>query len=152
MKKLLLLIMAIISINASSKEFQVEIDMEKSPAVVKHVPENWVFLMKENDYTFSVNIGEFKKVHSNLLVIYSLVDFDEPRQIQGADIRIDKIYSYGLIDCGKGLFSLLGEIYTDANGVIHKNAVYEEGNYIVNLDAPGTARYEAYALACKTSV
>lgn len=152
MKKLLLLIMAVISINASSKDFQVEIDIEKSPAVVKHVPENWLFLLKENDYTFSVNVGEFKKVHSNLLVIYSLVDFDEPRQIQGVDIRIDKIYSYGLIDCNRALFSLLGEIYTDENGVIHKNAVYEEGKYIVNLDAPGTARYEAYALACKTSI
>jgi hypothetical protein len=43
---------------------------------------------------------------------------------------------------------LIGELYTDAGGVIHQNTLYEEGQYIVKMDSPDTARKEAYLSAC----
>lgn len=148
MKKLLLIIVALISINSYSKEFEVEIDREKSPPVAKYVPEDWVPLKHENDYTLYINRGEFQKAYSDLLMIYTVLIFDAPREIKNTNIFIHKIYSFGLLDCNNTLFSLIGEMYVDKDNVIHQNSVYEEGQYLVQMKAPGTARYEAYMAAC----
>lgn len=147
MKKLILVVMALLSFNSYSKDFEVEIDNTKTPPVVKYVPNDWVYLAHENDYSFYINNGGFQK-HSDLIVIYTLVTFDKPRQIQGTDITIDKIYSFGLLDCNNALFSLLGELYVDVNGVIHQNSLYEEGQYVVKMNSPDTARQQAYLSAC----
>ena len=81
-------------------------------------------------------------------MIYTLLIFDKSRQVKGTDIVIDKIYSFGLLDCNLALFSLIDEIYTDVNGVIHQNSMYEEGQYVVKMNSPDTARKEAYLAAC----
>jgi hypothetical protein len=147
MKKLLLMAITLLSFNSYSKEFEVQIDNTKTPPVVKYVPNDWVFLKHENDYSFHINNGGFQ-TYSDLLVIYTLVSFDKPREVKGTDILIDKIYSFGLLDCNKALFSLVGEMYVDVNGVIHQNSLYEEGQYVVKMDSPDTARKEAYLSAC----
>lgn len=148
MKKLLFVIMVLLSINSYSKEFEVEIDRTKEPPVAKYVANDWIFLKHENDYSFYVNNGGFEKAHTDLLMIYTLLIFDKPRQVKGTDIVIDKIYSFGLLDCNLALFSLIDEIYTDVNGVIHQNLMYEEGQYVVKMNSPDTARKEAYLAAC----
>lgn len=148
MKKLLFVIMVLLSINSYSKEFEVEIDRTKEPPVAKYVANDWIFLKHENDYSFYVNNGGFEKAHSDLIMIYTLVSFDKPRQVEGTSILIDKIYTFGLVDCNLALFSLIGEIYTDVNGVIHQNSLYEEGQYVVKMNSPDTARKEAYLAAC----
>ena len=147
MKKLLLIVMAILSFNSYSREFEVEIDNTKTPPVVKYVPNDWVFLKHESDYSFYINNGGFQ-TYSDLLIIYTLVSFDKPREIEGTNITIDKIYSFGLLDCNKALFSLVGEMYVDSTGTIHQNTLYEEGQYVVKMDSPDTARKEAYLSAC----
>jgi hypothetical protein len=148
MKKLLLIVMALITFNSYSKEFEVEIDQTKTPPVAKYVPNDWVFLKHENDYSFYVNNGGFEKAHSNLLMIYTLLIFDKPREVKGTNILIEKIYTFGLLDCDSSLFSMIGELYTDSNGVIHQNSLYEEGEYVVKMNSPDTARKEAYLSAC----
>ncbi|MFM2016334.1 MAG: hypothetical protein RIQ51_1824 [Bacteroidota bacterium] len=148
MKKLFLIIMALMAFNSYSKEFEVEIDRTKTPPVAKYVHDDWVFLKHENDYSFYVNNGGFEKAHSDLIMVYTLLIFDKPRQVKGTDIMIDKIYSFGLLDCNLALFSLIGELYTDVGGVIHQNTLYEEGQYVVKMDSPDTARKEAYLSAC----
>jgi hypothetical protein len=147
MKKLLLIIMATLSLNSYSKEFQVEIDITKTPPIVKYAPNDWVFLKHENDYSFYINNGGFE-TYSDLLLIYTLVSFDKPRDIKDTDIKIDKIYSFGLLDCNNALFSLVGEMYVDVNGIIHQNSLYDEGQYVVKMNSPDTARNEAYLSAC----
>jgi hypothetical protein len=148
MKKLLIIIMALLSLNSYSKEFEVEIDRTKTPPVAKYVADDWIFLKHENDYSFYVNNGGFQKAHSDLTMIYTLVSFDKPRQVEGTSILIDKIYTFGLIDCNLALFSLIGEIYTDVDGAIHQNSLYEEGQFVVKMNSPDTARKEAYLAAC----
>lgn len=140
--------MALMAFNSYSKEFEVEIDRTKTPPVVKYVPNDWIFLKHESDYSFYVNNGGFEKAHSNLLMIYTLLVFDKPRIIKDTDITIEKIYTFGLLDCDNSLFSMIGELYTDPGGVVHQNLLFEEGEYVVKMNSPGTARKEAYLSAC----
>lgn len=147
MKKLLLIVMALITLNCYSKEFEVQIDNTKTPPVVKYVPNDWVFLKHENDYSFYINNGGFQN-YEDLVIIYTLVSFDKPREVKGTGILIDKIYSFGLLDCNNTLFSLIGEMYTDVDGIIHQNSTYAEGEYVVKMNSPDTARQQAYLSAC----
>lgn len=147
MKKILFIVMALLSLNSYCKEFEVEIDNTKTPPVVKYVPNDWVFLKHENDYSFYINNGGFQ-TYSDLTLIYTLVSFDKPREVKGTNILIDKIYSFGLLDCNNALFSLVGEMYVDTTGIIHQNSLYDEGEYVVKMNSPDTARQQAYLSAC----
>lgn len=150
MKKFIFVVLSVLCMTCFAKDFGIEVDMSKPTAIVKHKAEDWIFLKHESDYSFHVNVDGFKSVHSDLLLVHSLVSFDAPRKLENADIFVDKIYSYGLIDCNKGLFSLLGELYVDDKGEVKLNSMYGEGDHVVALNAPGTARYEAYVYVCKT--
>jgi len=150
MKKFIFVVLSALCLTCFAKDFNIEVDNSNSTAIVKHKAEDWLFLKHEADYSFHVNVGGFKSVYSDLLLVHSLVSFDSPRKLQNMDIFVDKIYTYGLMDCNKGLFSLLSELYVDDKGVVKLNSLYEEGDYVVSLNAPGTARYEAYVYVCKS--
>jgi hypothetical protein len=140
--------MATLALNSYSKDFEIQIDNEKNPPVVKYVPSDWVKLKHENDYMFYLSNSTIQKTQSNLLMIYTLLIFDKPRAIKDTDITIEKIYSFGLLDCDSSLFSMIGELYTDPDGVVHQNLLFEEGEYVVKMNSPGTARHEAYLASC----
>lgn len=129
-------------------------DVNGTDMVIVYHPEDWKFLMhdkgSESGFNFYIDKGPFDK--SSAVIIHTLLIFDTPKVTENPPAVITKIYSYGILNCENAFFSLLGEFYVEDSGLIKYTKRFEEGQWTVDLDAPGTVRHAAYVTACKDSI
>ena len=152
MKKLLFVILTLVTLICIAKDFRYKFgETKEGQPTIAYDDKDWMFLKKENDYKFFANRGGYAKTSNDLVIFHSMVVFDKPRMPEGTDIPISKVFSYGLIDCESATFSLMNDIYVDKDHKVVFDTKYEPGEYLVNLNAPDTARYEAYISVCKTT-
>jgi hypothetical protein len=83
--------------------------------------------------------------------MHSMVIFHQDPGVMmgGLPVPIKRIFSFGLIDCGRSRLTLLNDWFVDVTNQVVYNQNHEPGEYLVDLSTPATARNDAYLAVCK---
>lgn len=149
MKKILLVLLTTISLTCFAADFSLNISKnDNGETVIVYDENDWMIAKHEGDYNLYVNKGGFPVRKDGVIRFHSLLIFDKEKQMRGTNLTVSKIYSYGFIDCKSAVFSLMGSIYVNVQDVAVFHEKHQEGEFLVDLNNPGTARYDAFLIAC----
>lgn len=73
--------------------------------------------------------------NSAIKIIHSITQFRGPQNTDINQIKFQRIYSYGYIDCRLNQLFILNEFYTTQENLIMLDNKFHNGEYIVDLEA-----------------
>lgn len=116
---------------------------------IQHNSDDWTIAARTNKYELYVNTTSIAAIASTVEV-HSITEFYPPDGIKLEPIAepVKRIYTYGIMECKKGIFNLLNSWYVDKNNKIVYNQVHEFGTYEIDVRPTNTPRNDLYQLVC----
>ncbi len=147
MKKLLALLMLLIaSLSYAANGFQLKYTDNEGTITILDNSKDWVKVYESSGMTLYLNDGGFAEANG-YKVMHSKITYKTPQEFVGGQ-KIHHIYSYGLVDCKKGVLYLIGDLYTnDKFEMIYKKD-FSVGEFVSDLKEPNTARNDVYGVIC----
>lgn len=133
-----------VNVNAN-EEFKLKF---LNPTQIEFNANDWELISVEKNYDFY--LAKNITVKNGAVKIHSLVDFHalQDNKDTPAISPVKKIFTFGIVDCERGIFYMLNDFYTSETNQIVYLQNYEPGEYSVELLTPGTPRNKAYIKAC----
>jgi len=148
MKKLLALsLLLIASLSYAANGFQLNYTENQGTITILDDPKDWLQVYESTGMKLFVNNGGFLET-KGLRILHSKVAYKEPKKLMDGEF-IHYIYSYGLVDCDKGVLHLVGELYTNQNFEMIYKRDFELGEFVADITKPGTAANEVYGVICR---
>lgn len=153
MKRLFLFVMAVlISLPSYSAEYRLPfVELQNGIIKVPFVQKEWILGSDRDDWSLYVEKG-LTEEHKPIYEFHAVTAYKKPYFSEGLRSLIDKIYTYGVLDCRNGNLHILFEWYADPNENLVHRSTHEFGSYTVEMLEPDTARNEIYNLICKESI
>ena len=146
MKAIVVVVMFFFSVIANAtEEFKLKFS---DPTQIEFNAVDWELISVEQNYDFY--LAKNTTVRNGSAKIHSLVDFHDLQNNENTPAigPVKKIFTFGIIDCERGIFYMLNDFYTSETHQIVYSHNYAFGEFRVELLTPGTPRNIAYIKAC----
>ena len=84
--------------------------------------------------------------------VHSVTAYNKPFYYDTLNAVVEKVYTYGIMDCKKKVLVIGNELYVQPDEVIVFRSGYEYGSYVIDLNAPNSLRYEILNAVCNKSI
>jgi hypothetical protein len=149
LKCLMVITVLLVTSLAAADNYKLEFD---GPTQIVHHSNDWRVVAQTSQYNLGVDVQSIGTGDS-VVAIYTLVDFTKSGgdKIDGIGSLVQRIYSYGIIECKNKLFNILNDWFVDSNGQIVYNQVHSVDAYLVDMSTPDTPRNLLLQSVCSTS-
>lgn len=146
MRNILLAAMFIFSTGAAAEEFKLQFT---DPTQINHNSNDWIVAATTSKYELYVNKTSVSSAEETVS-IHTVVEFYPPSGVTMAQLNVPvkRIYSYGVLECRKGIFHLLNDWFVDKNNQVIYNQSHELGTYDVDMRPKNTPRNDLLLLVC----
>lgn len=110
--------------------------------------DDWDITSVEANYDFYISKNN-KDLGKGYHRVYSWTEFKEPEYYSYLQGSVQRMISYGFMNCNEGTFSLMGSLYVDQKNKILDSTGYEYGEYLVEVTTPNTSRNKAFIKVCQ---
>jgi hypothetical protein len=147
MKRLIAALLMFVTLTASAEPFKLGFKRTETDTFVEYNKEDWDIVGNKDGWNLHLARGKTGTING-LVILHTMVTYDEPVKNDFSDDMIHKIFNFGLVDCdGKRIF-LLTDFFTDENHKVIWISKYEFGEFVSDV-APGTPRNKVYKLLCE---
>lgn len=116
---------------------------------IEYNSKDWQLAAQSNIYDLYVSKKSLN-TKERIVAMTSVTEFNDPEGYQFKDIPgvIQKIYTYGIVECPNGLLNLLNSWYVDKHNKIVYTQEHTINTYIVDLRQRNTPRNDLFQLVC----
>lgn len=117
----------------------------------KHVQidmNDWEYLSDEENYHFYLTKTNDYET-DGFYKVYSLTLYKKEEIYQNLKAPVNRVITYGYMNCEQEAFYLMGQIFMDKNNEILYISERTFGEQIIELSSPNTPRNKAYVKVCK---
>ena len=153
MKHLFSFVMAVLfSLSAHSAPYRLPfVESQGGFTKIPFVEKEWILGAGRDDWDLYVEKGMFDQ-HKDMHEFHAVTAYKTPYQSDGLRAKVSKIYTYGVLNCNRGVLDILYEWYVDIDENIIYTSSHEFGSYTVEMLTPDTARNEVYTQICKEMI
>ena len=109
--------------------------------------DEWVQISEEENFDFFLSKTP-ELLQSDIFKVHSMVEFREEEVYTQLKAPVKRIFSWGIMDCNRAIFHLMGDFYVDKNNEIIFASQSEFRVNQIELRTPNTARNKAYNKVC----
>ena len=153
MKHLFSFVMAILfSLPVYSAEYRLPfVEQKDGTTKIPFIEREWILSVGRDEWNLYLEKGMFDK-HKEMYEFHAVTAYKTPYYSDGLKAKVSKIYTYGVLNCNRGVLDILYEWYVDIDENIIYTSSHEFGSYTVEMLTPDTARNEVYNLICKEMI
>lgn len=133
---------------AAQSEYSLNITKD---GTIIHDQKDWHFVTKSDGHDIYIEKGMLGS-KAEIVKFHAYIPYHKPLEIYEANVVANVLYVYGSLHCGKQKLMLLEDLYVDVNNKIVFNNSYGVNSHIVDLNIPGTTRFDILNLVCKESI
>ena len=146
------IIAVLVSLPAYSTEYRLPfVELQNGVTKLPFIEKEWILASDRDEWSLYGEKGMYdnnKAIHE----FHALTAYKKPYFSDGLKTLIDKIYTYGVLDCRQGYLYILFEWYVDPDETLIHRSGFEFGAYTVEMTTPDSARNEIYNQICKESI
>lgn len=148
MKFMLALLFVTLSAFAEQKNFSLIILKQPDDTYkVTYNSTDWLFVADTPTYNVFVEKNALS-TNEDTVDFHSITYFKEPQRFDGLYEPVDKIYSYGIMDCNNSLLYIISELYVNVDQTVIFSDNFDPGSRMINMNDPGTIRYDILQPVC----
>lgn len=153
MKKLLALLLVISSLSfAKQKEYTLPIEsIDDQTDKITFIADEWQYVTEASDFKLLVEKGAIGS-DQEYVQYHSVTVFNKPFFYDTLNDVVDKIYTYGIMNCKDKVLVIGNELYVRPDEIVIYRSGYEYGTYVINMDAAKSLRIQILNAVCNKSI
>ena len=153
MKKLLALLLVISSISfAKQKDFDLKFEhYNDRPSKLIYDYKDWQRVAHKDDYVVYVE-KNIVGTSEEILHFHALTIYNEPFYYDTLKDVVEKIYTYGVLNCKVKQLAIVNEFYVKVDESIIYTANYEYGSNILEMDEPNSIGFDILSSICNKTI
>ena len=155
MKYLLTFVIAVaLSANSLAKQIPFNFNIQRLDSGKEQIPyvaSDWEFIGQSTNWELRVEKGAIG-TNNDKVEFHSVTIYKEAYLDGSVGSLIDKIYTYGVVDCDTKILHIFNEFYTDPNKTIVYYSTHAFGSYSIELSTPNSVRHNILKAVCNKSI
>ena len=154
MRYLLAFVMLVVftfHVSANENDFRLNIQRKDNKDTIEYVETLWEYVGQVSTWKLSVEKGALG-TNRDKVEFHSVTIYDVPYMDSSIGSPIDKIYTYGVLNCEEKILVIFNEFYVDSQEVVVYQTTHEFGSYVVDLRTPNTIRNDILKAVCNKSI
>lgn len=152
MKKLLALLLVVSTLSfAEQKDYTLPIEsIDNQTEKINFIPDDWEYVTEVDRFKILVEKGALglNEDHVNL---YTVTIFNKLTFFSFLQEDIDKIYTYGVLNCNNKSLDIYYDLYVGQNQNIVYRSYYSYG-FNINLNEPNSIKIDILNTVCNKSI